>query len=294
LAPSHKPGPYTAGVTTANRDIGVCSWSLCPSGPDDLVGKVRACGLSVVQLALDPIREARWDESRTRQLLWDAGIAVASGMMAMAGEDYSSLESIRETGGVRSDRHWRANLDAARRNADLTHRLGITLVTFHAGFLPHDESDPLRALMLERLGAIADVFGAAGVRVGFETGQETAGTLLDVLDDLDRANVGVNFDPANMILYGMGDPVEALRELADHVMQLHIKDAVPSRQPGSWGTETPAGRGAVNWDRCFALIREMPPAVGLMIEREGGQNRIEDIRAARDLVRRCLGDDSPS
>src|SRR5689334_13326043 len=99
-------------------------------------------------------------------------------MMAMKGENYSSLESIRLTGGVRSDAHWPDNLAAAAQNAALAMRLGIDLGTFHAGFLPHDPADPLRAVMIERLSQIADAFASQGIRTALETGQETAQTLI--------------------------------------------------------------------------------------------------------------------
>ncbi|MBM4109283.1 MAG: sugar phosphate isomerase/epimerase [Phycisphaerae bacterium] len=266
--------------------LGVCSWSLRPSGPEELVAGVRACGLGGVQLALDPLRTGAWDTARTRRALADARIAVLSGMMAMEGEDYSTLESIRATGGVRPDATWGANLEAARANADLAAGLGLTLVTFHAGFLPHDPADRERGVMLDRLRTLSGVFVARGVGVALETGQESAPTLLAVLRDLGPGVAGVNFDPANMILYGMGDPVEALRLLGPHVRQVHVKDADPSPTPGQWGTERVVGTGAVDWPRFFGTLRGVAPGVDLVIEREAGPTRAEDIRTARALVER--------
>ena len=276
--------------------VGVCSWSLRPKGPVDLVERLRACGVATVQLALDPIRDGRWDEAETVAAFGAAGIEIASGMMAMKGEDYSTLGSIRRTGGVRSDEHWSENLEAAGANAELARRLGIGLVTFHAGFLPHEPGSPLRAEMLERVRDIADEFAQRGVRVALETGQETAATLLGVLEELrgvtgveGAAYVGVNFDPGNMILYGMGDPVEALRVLAPHVAQVHIKDALPAREAGTWGEEVTAGTGSVDWERFFAVVRDALPTVGLMIEREAREDRVSDIRAAAAMLRSRLG-----
>ena len=168
-------------------------------------------------------------------------IEVLSGMMSTRGEDYSTLESIRRTGGVRPDEHWTENLAIARDAARHAATLHCGLVTFHAGFLPHDRDDRERAKLVGRLRTLVDVFADQGVRVGFETGQETAETLLDVLDELDRPTAGVNFDPANMILYGMGDPVAALERLGRHVRQVHVKDARAATRPGP-GTGGPAPR----------------------------------------------------
>jgi sugar phosphate isomerase/epimerase len=161
-------------------------------------------------------------------------------------------------------------------------------VTFHAGFLPHDRNDPLRIEMIERLRAIADRFAKHGVRVGFETGQESADTLLEVLHELERPTVGVNFDPANMILYGMGDPLEAMRRLAPRIFQIHIKDAVAAMVPGTWGHEVPAGTGQVDWPAFCEVLRAERLACNLMIEREAGDDRIGDASRARELVERAL------
>lgn len=269
--------------------LGVCSWSLRPADPADLAEKVRTCGLDAVQLALDPLRHGgAWDPDRTIAALRDAGITIASGMMAPAGEDYSTLESIRATGGLRPEATWPANLEAARGNAALAKRLGLSLVTLHAGAFPEDESDPLFAIMIDRLRAVADVFAAAGVRIGLETGQEPAHRVVRMLDRLVRTSVGVNFDPANMILYGSGEPIPALRRLAPWVLQVHMKDARPTDRPGTWGTEVPAGEGAVDWEAFFADLAGLPRRVNVMIEREAGEERVEDVRRAAAIARRFM------
>jgi len=269
----------------ANR-LGVCSWSLQPKSPADLARKVKEVGLSAVQLALDPLRRGEWPVDLTRETLAAAGIEIRSGMMAMQGEDYSTLETIRRTGGVRPDKHWKANLAAAERNAAIANRLDVKLVSFHAGFIPECDDDPQRGIMLERLRAIVDCFESHGVRVAFETGQETAETLESVLEQLGRGKSGANFDPANIILYGMGDPIDALKRLAPFVRQIHVKDARPTTAPGTWGTEAPVGDGAVDWTALFREVAQARLRCDLMIEREAGETHIADIRLARKLVTR--------
>ncbi len=264
--------------------IGVCSWSLRPTSPAELVERVAAVGVQTVQLALDPLRTRAWSPGETVDRLEAAGVRIASGMMGTEGEDYSTLESIRITGGVRPDATWPANLAASRANAKLARRLELELVTLHAGFLPHDRDDPERGRMVTRLREVVDVFADEGVAVGFETGQEDAATLLDVLEELDRPTAGVNFDPANMILYSMGDPVAALRALLPRVLQVHVKDALPPERPGTWGAEVPVGSGAVDWDAFFAVLARAGRPIDAMIEREAGEDRVRDARTARDLV----------
>ncbi len=279
--PTQRGAVVTQAPRKARR-IGVCSWSLQPRTVADLAERVRACGLSRVQLALGPVRSGAMPYAEVRSVLAEAGVKVLSGMMSTHGEDYTSLETIRRTGGLRPDAHWARNLEIARRDADLARAAGIDLVTFHAGFLPHGADDPERERLLDRLRTVADVFARDGVRLGLETGQETAETLLAVLRDLERPSVGVNFDPANMILYGMGDPVAALRRLARHVVQVHVKDAVAARAPGEWGEEVPVGTGQVDWIAFFEVLDRHAPGVDLLIEREAGDDRARDVRRARE------------
>ena len=271
------------------RLIGVCSWSLQPRDLAGLLDGIRATGVRAVQLALDPLRTGVMDPEATGQALRQAGIAVPSGMLAFPGEDYLTLESIRRTGGVVPDADWPQNLASARAAARIAGALAISLVTFHAGFIPHRSSDPTRRVVLDRIRAVAEPFLERGMRVGLETGQENAITLLDALQTLDMPGVGINFDPANMILYGKGDPVQALEQLVPHVVQVHLKDALPAMHPGQWGVEVPAGLGAVDWPPFFGMLAERLPGVHVMIEREAGTERIDDIRRAAGLAMHHLG-----
>ena len=268
--------------------IGVCSWSLRPANPGPLVASLNRLDLRCVQLALGPVVGAAVCWAGAVEELAAGGVTVISGMMAMAGEDYSTLESIRRTGGLRPDDTWPANRRLASEAAAAAADMGIGLVTFHAGFLAERPDESSRVAMLRRLDAVAGIFADRGIDLAFETGQERAGTLLGVLDELDRPDVGVNFDPANMILYGMGDPVDGLRQLAGWVRQIHVKDAVAAETPGAWGREVPVGLGAVAWDDFFEVARSIHRPVAYVIEREAGGGRDRDIATAKRLIERHL------
>jgi L-ribulose-5-phosphate 3-epimerase len=271
----------------AKRRVGVCSWSLQASSPEELATRAKAVGVDCVQLALDPLRTGHWPLATTVRALDAAGLELRSGMMSTIGEDYSTLTSIRETGGLRPDRHWKANRRSASTDAALARCLGLDLISFHAGFLP-DVPGAERAKLVERLREVVDVLADQGVRAAFETGQERAATLRDILDELDRPTAGVNFDPANMLLYDKDDPVEALRLLAPRVFQIHVKDARRTRTRGAWGDEVPVGTGEVDWTRFFDVVHAQRIAVDLMIEREAGKDRVGDMRIARERVEREL------
>ncbi|MDR1789314.1 MAG: sugar phosphate isomerase/epimerase [Opitutaceae bacterium] len=268
--------------------LAVCSWSLEPANPDDLLARLSATGIARVSLDLTPLIENPETWGAAPALLARAGVAIVSGMVRCAGEDYTTLESIRRTGGVAPDATWPANRENFRAAADLAAGLGIPLVTLHAGFLPEKKDDPAFPVMRSRLRETADLFARQGVRVGLETGQETAADLAAFLRDLAHPGVGVNFDPANMILYGKGDPVAAVGTLAPWLAQTHIKDARPAAVPGQWGEEVPAGEGAVNWPAFLAALATAGFAGDLAIEREAGTRRAADIATARDLVTRLL------
>ena len=272
-----------------NPRISVCSWSLGPARPRELVRALHRVGFRSVQLALGPVIQAPTVWGSAIGEVRREGIEIVSGMMAMAGEDYSSLESIARTGGIRLDETWPANLAHAEAVASLAADEGLDLVTFHGGFIPEDRANPERAKLLERLRIVADIFANRQLRLGFETGQETAQTLVEALDDLGCPNVGVNFDPANMILYGKGDPIEALRLLGPRVMQIHVKDAVPTTSPGTWGTEVPVGDGAIDWQAFFEVALALDPPVNFIIEREAGADPSADIPKARELIQTYVG-----
>jgi len=276
--------PPSSATNPLKNHLGACSWSLQAERLDDLAARIADVGVRYVQLGLDPVVHGAWKVTDVRPALDARGIELRSGMLGMKGEDYSTLETIKQTGGLRSDEYWAENLAAAERCALAARELEIDLVSFHAGFLPHDQGDPERALLIDRIGQVADAFAAQGVRLALETGQENAETLLAVLDELDRPNLGVNFDPANMILYAMGDPVAALNILAPRVFQIHIKDATATEVPGTWGAEVPAGTGDVDWRAFFECVAEKGLSCDLMIEREAGETRIADMRAARELL----------
>jgi len=251
-----------------------------------LIAKLQQAGIRRVQLALDPLRDDRGVWGATPELLKQAGVSIVSGMFGCVGEDYSTLETIRATGGLAPDASWEQNWENIQGTVELAQRLGLKLVTFHAGFLPHETSDPSYAKLKQRLIQTADAFHACGIMLGLETGQETAAALSDFLQRLAKSNLGVNFDPANMLLYDKGNPIKALRTLGPWIRQVHIKDAARTKVPGTWGAEVVAGTGEVDWVAFFKTLAQVGFQGDLCIEREAGDQRVADIRAAREMVER--------
>ncbi len=276
-----------AAIPDLKGRLAVCSWSLEPTSADDLMKKLAETGILRAQIALDPIRENKggaWTDVGAKAKA--RGVTLVSGMIGTIGEDYTTLESIRRTGGVVPDATWAENWKNIQADADLAAKLGLKLVTFHAGFLPHEEADPTFAKLQERLRKIADAFQARGIVLGMETGQETPDTLAAFLRKLDHRNVGVNLDPANIILYDKGDPVAAIKTLGQWLKQCHLKDAVRTKVPGQWGQEVILGTGQVDWKALFAALSAVGFTGNLCIEREAGNQRVADIRTAREYLER--------
>jgi len=274
----------TMKIANLNERLAVCTWSLQPKGVDDVIAGMREIGLTRVQLALEPLLDGGDGWRNTFERLRDAGLSVASGMMACVGEDYTTIESIHRTGGVVPDVTWKDTWTNFRKIAPIASSHGIRLVTLHAGFIPDDEDSFLFAKLVKRIAQITGLFAEYGIRTGLETGQERASTLLRFLQTLSEFDVGVNFDPANMLLYGSGDPIDALRSLLPFVKQVHVKDATRSPQPGVWGNEVPVGTGEVDWQQFFDVLNGGKFSGYLVIEREAGDNRAGDIRTAKEFL----------
>lgn len=273
------------------EQIGVCSWSLQTATPRDLLEKVTALGLKKVQIGLVPHRDdpGLWDG--VQDLLAESGISIVSGMFSTIGEDYTSPETIRKTGGVVLDEYWDENLKLAESAAGAAAAMGLKYVSVHAGFLPHDAADPEFEKLSLRVVKLADIFGAKGMEILLETGQETARTLLLFLDEMKRlgaGNVAVNFDPANMILYDMDDPIEALRLLAPQVKQVHVKDAKRTAVKGQWGEEVVVGAGEVDWRAFVGILAENDFEGGYIFEREMGDSRVEDIKQGIAALKQAM------
>ena len=264
--------------------LAVCSWSLQPKSPEELLDYLREIGIRTVQLALDPIRENPEVWGKTKELFSQNGIIIVSGMFGTIGEDYTTMESIKRTGGVVPDATWPENWKNIQATADLAKSLGLRLITFHAGFLPHDHSHPEFKKLVSRIGQIADHFKRKGLELAFETGQEDADDLELFLIQLNRPNVGVNFDPANMILYDRGEPIDALQTLGKRLRQVHIKDAKRTKKAGEWGEEVVVGTGEVDWKAFFDTLDDLRFAGFCCIEREAGTQRVADIKAAREFI----------
>lgn len=267
------------------HDIGVCSWSMHTDSVAAWVKIVQKCRLGHVHLAVGSMLEwSATDQAATIQQIRDAGLGITSTMIGFPGESYSSIQSIRTTGGLVPDSEFATRRQILLNAAMLTATAGIPCLSTHIGFLPRSGDEKYRT-MLTRVGELGDVLAGMKVQLLMETGQERAAEMLQFLNDLRHTNVAVNFDPANMILYGAGNPVEAVYTLSRHIHHVHLKDATLSDQPGlKWGTETRFGQGDVDAPAFIRALRDVGYTGPLVIEGELGEEPTEVINAAIETL----------
>jgi L-ribulose-5-phosphate 3-epimerase len=264
-----------------NFPIGVCSWSL-RADVDGVAQAMNTIGIDHVHLAIRPALDDNGGHylSQVRRQNW----TISATMIDFPQEDYSSLDSIKVTGGIVPDEFWEQNRQLFLDAAEVTTGLEVKYLTMHTGFI--DETNPAYAKKFhDRILSLADAAAEKGIVLLLETGQETAEQLRRFLTELNHPAVGVNFDPANMILYDKGDPVEAVGTLGPWIRHVHIKDAVRTTRPGTWGREVPWGDGQVGPEVFLDALEKTGYQGVLAIEREAGNDRPADIKLAAERLR---------
>jgi len=218
-----------------------------------------------------------------------ARIRMSGAMLGFPGEDYTTPQTIKATGGFGDPALRPERLARLEWGLERTLSLGLSDLTLHAGFLP-EVGDPARAALLDTLAKAGQMAAEKGITLAFETGQETAELLRRTLDDLKSPNIKVNFDPANMLLYDMGDPIRAVEILGPDIRSVHVKDANRPKVAGTWGEEVPLGQGQVGIPEFIKALKNVGYSGPLVIEREVGdqQARFRDIQAGLSYLQDCL------
>ena len=257
--------------------IGVCSWSL---GND--FEKIAETKVDCVHLAIATALGNAGDKYLAK--VAKSKLKITATMINFPQEDYSTLESIKKTGGIVPDDCWRDNRELALRAIELTAELNVRFLSMHFGFI--ETQNPVRSkTLIERTKMLADKAGEHNLTLLMETGQESADELRGFIEKLHHPVLGVNFDPANMILYGKGNPVEAVGILGPWIKHVHIKDALRTRMPGEWGTEVVWGMGEVDTDKFLKALKGAGFVGALAVEREAGDDRLGDIKSAVNMLR---------
>src|SRR5262245_37278305 len=270
--------------------IGVCSWSLQVKNIPELKQLMNQLGIGVVQIACGDPHHASWDEGeRMPQAAVTAGFTMTGTMLGFPGEDYTTPQTIQKTGGFGDAATRPERLERFQWALNRTKALGLADMMLHAGFVP-EPKQPDRKPFLDTLSKVSQLAREKGITVAFETGQETADLLRLTLDELKCPNLKVNFDPANMLLYEKGDPIRAVEILGPYIRSVHVKDAVMTKVPGTWGDEVPLGKGQANIRKFIQTLKKVGYRGSLCIEREVGnqEQRVADIAHGIAYLKECL------
>jgi sugar phosphate isomerase/epimerase len=264
---------------------GVVFW-----GERDNLAEIRSLGVRCGQLvtpgsmALNEASAAQWRSD---------DFTIQTVFAAYDGEDYADIPTVQRTVGfippsTRSKREQRTV-----EVSEFAKMLGVKSIACHIGCVPEDTAHPDYIGVRDLVRRVCDYAAKHGQTFALETGQEPAKILLEFLKDCDRPNLRINFDPANMILYGSGDPIEALKVVGHLVVSVHAKDGdwPPSGAPGALGKERPLGQGSVGMERFVATLKEIGYTGPLNVEREveDQQERLRDIAGGLALLRRLVG-----
>ena len=244
-------------------------------------------GIPTAQILAPPQTERSSEKiSELKSIFKNAGIKITVVFCGFTGESYADIPTVKQTVGLVPLKTRAERLAEAKSISDFTKQLGVEATALHLGFIPEKahglDFDQLVSMTQE----LCDYCKSNGQRLHLETGQETADGLLQFIHAVNRDNLAVNFDPANMILYGSGEPIEALEKVGKYVKSAHCKDALWSEKPGiTWGQEMPLGEGDVGMENFIKTLKEIGYEGPLTIEREiSGEQQIKDIEKAVQLL----------
>jgi sugar phosphate isomerase/epimerase len=255
--------------------------------PESAIKRVHDLGFPTCQLVIDAFDDGT--AARLREALNKNGVeataAVATGPPPEIYDFYKGPLTI----GLAPRQYREVRIARIKQVSDFARKAGIPAVQTHCGFLPENPNEPLYTETVNAIRTVAQYCKQNGQTFRCETGQETPITLLRAIKDIGLDNVGVNFDAANLILYGKANPVDAVDVLRPYIMGVHAKDGLYPTDPKKLGREVPIGAGKVNFPAFIGQLKKIGYQNPLTIEREiEGAKQTEDILAAKAYLEKLI------
>ncbi len=257
-------------------------------GDDPLASleKVNSLNISTCQMYVPP--EEWWSKGRLeliKKTMQEKGVRITALLCHFEGESYEDIGAIKRTVGLLNQATREKRVRKILSSSEVARNLGVKVLQAHIGFIPEDRSDLDYKGLVKAVQRIADYCKKNGQSFALETGQEKARTLAMFIEDVNRSTLGVNFDPANMLLYDAEDPIGALDILGKYIIGVHCKDGKRPAKRGELGKEYPLGEGDVDIRRFIDKLKEIGYTGPLTIEREiAGERQIKDILKAKKLL----------
>ena len=256
--------------------------------PDAAMATLKDLGIPTCQVYLN-----RFDSSfaaRLRKSLDTANIEATSLVVGGPGKETWDFYDGPLTIGLIPRETRAARIAHIKAAADFAVRCDIPAVQTHAGFIPENPNDPVYKEAVAAMREVVEYCGRYRQDFRYETGQETPTTLVRAMHDVGLTNQGVNFDLANLIMYGKANPVDAIEVLAPYIQGIHAKDGLWPTNPRELGAEVPIGKGKVDFPRIVEHLKQIHYRGAVTIEREvSGPRQIEDVRAAAKYLRQLIG-----
>lgn len=257
--------------------------------PDAAIERVKKLGFPTCQFGLgDPSRitGAALKEASARH-----GVEITAVMELGPGRMVWDFYEGPRTIGLIPRETRRARIDAMKAAGDVAADAGIAAVQSHCGFIPENPNDPVFAEAVEAVKEVALHLKEKGRMLLFETGQETPITLLRLMQTVGTDNLGVNLDTANLILYGKGNPVDAMDVIGKYVRGLHAKDGLFPTDPKHLGREVPIGKGKVDFPAVMRRLKDFGYQGAMTIEREiSGDQQTKDILESKRYLEKVIAD----
>jgi L-ribulose-5-phosphate 3-epimerase len=256
--------------------------------PEATIKRVHDLGFPTCQLAIGSFDDSIVAKLREALVKYNVEVssAVATGPAPEVYDFYKGPLTI----GLAPRQYREARIARIQQVSDFAKKANIPGVQTHCGFIPENPNEPLYTETVNAIRTVAEYCKNNGQTFRCETGQETPITLVRAIKDVGLDNVGVNFDAANLILYGKANPADAVELLGPYIMGVHAKDGLYPTDPKQLGREVAIGQGKVNFPVIIRHLRKVGYQNPLTIEREiEGAEQTKDILAAKAYLEKLIG-----
>lgn len=258
--------------------------------PFKIFAKLKDAGFSYCQMVSPPDeyiygKNAKSMTLKIKEAMKENGITVNSVFMSFKNQVWKYPDDAIRTIGLVPVETRAERIARACRIGNWAKEMGVNVLAAHVGFIPEDRNSESYKKFIDAMKELALFLESNGQYFTFETGQESVDVLKNTIEDIGTANLGINFDPANLLLYDMDEPSYLIEKLGKYVMHIHCKDGVRPEKKGILGTETPLGEGKTGFENLLRKLYSLGYRGPLTIEREiTGEQQDADIIKAKSLI----------